>query len=116
MAIKDSGKNVMLDALGAVCTHLSLHTGFPATSGNEVTGGTPAYARKAITFAAANAGSKALNGTMPVFDVPPGTTVMAVGFNTALTLGTLHADDDITNETFAGQGTYTVSSGSISLT
>lgn len=116
MSVKDSGKNIALDALGAVCTHLSLHTAFPATSGNEVTGGAPAYARKAITFAPAAAGSKALNGTLPVFDVPAGTTVMAVGFNTALTVGTLHADDDITSETFGGQGTYTVSAGTISLT
>ena len=116
MPINESGKNVALDAIGAVCPYLSLHTGFPATAINEVSGGTPAYARKPGTYAAASGGSKALNGTLPVFDVPPGTTVKAVGFCTALTEGTIHGDADIVNETYTGQGTYTVPGGTIAMT
>ena len=110
--INTSGKNAMLDALGTLCTYMALYTDAAGTT--EVTGGT--YARKAITWAAASSGSKAINGTMPVFDVPAGTTVAAVGFCTAAVAGTQHAVDDVTSETFGGAGTYTVTSASISLT
>jgi hypothetical protein len=111
--INTTGKNIMLDAIGtSVCTHMALYTDAGGTT--EVTGGT--YARKAITWAAAAAGSKAINGTMPVFDVPAGTTVSAVGFCTALTVGTQHAVDDVTAETFTNAGTYTITSATIALT
>jgi hypothetical protein len=111
--INVTGKNVALDALGAVCTYMALYSDAAGTT--EITGGTPAYARKAITFSAAAAGAKALNGTLPTFDVPA-CTVAAVGFCTALTAGTQHAVDDVTSEVFAGQGTYTVTAGTITLT
>lgn len=80
----DKAKNNMLDAIGV--THASLHTAYSLTGANEVTGGSPAYARKAQTFAAAASGSKAQNGTAPVFDVPA-TTVRWVGMWDALTAG-----------------------------
>lgn len=44
---------------------------------------------------------------------PQSNAVITTGWTTP---NNAHADDDITSETFAGQGTYTVSSGSISLT
>lgn len=96
--------------VGSAITHASLHTAFPATSGNEIAGGTPAYARKAVTFAAPGT---ELSGSMdmtsaPVFDVPTGVTVSAVGFWTAATNGTLMADADVTDVPFSGQGTYTL--------
>jgi len=116
MAAKDTGRNIMVDALAAACPYMSLHTGFPATTGNEVTGGSPAYTREPITYAASSAGAKAVNGTLPVFDVPSGTTIMAVGFCTAVTGGTIHADDDIVNEIYGGQGTYTASSAVLTVT
>jgi len=41
-----AAKNLMLDALGAVAVYVSLHTDDPGTIGsNEVSGGSPAYAR-----------------------------------------------------------------------
>ena len=80
-----SGKNQLLDATDV--THASLHTAFPGdTQANEVTGGSPAYARKSVTFGAASGGSKATTGTA-VFDVPAGTTVRWVGFSSAVTAG-----------------------------
>lgn len=111
--INTTGKNIALDALGTVCTYLALYSDAAGTT--EISGGSPAYARKPITFAAAASGSKALNGTLPTFDVPA-CTVAAVGFCTALTGGTQHAVDDVTAETFAAQGTYSVTAGTIALT
>lgn len=74
----------MLDAIGI--THASLHTAYSASGANEVTGGSPAYARKAATFAAAAGGSRA-SSNAPVFDVPAATTVRFVGFWDALVAG-----------------------------
>lgn len=81
-----AARNNMLGAIGV--THASLHSGFPGNSGaNEISGGSPAYARKAVTFDAASGGSRAQSGTA-VFDVPGSTTVRYIGFWTALTGGT----------------------------
>jgi hypothetical protein len=79
--LTDNGKNTALDALDETATggitHAALHSGYPGTTGanNELAGGSPAYARKAVTLAAASGGTKALNGTLPTFDVPGSTTV-----------------------------------------
>ena len=71
-------KNAMLD--GVTYSDASLHSAFPGSTGaNELTGGTPAYARKAITVNAASAGQRLLNAAV-TFDVPAGTTVRWVGF------------------------------------
>lgn len=78
-------KNNMLD--GQTFTLASAHTDFPGSTGtNEVTGGTPAYAQKAITINAASGGSRALNASV-AFDVPA-CTVKWIGFwNSATFIG-----------------------------
>jgi hypothetical protein len=79
-------KNAMLG--GQTFTDASLHTAFPGSTGtSEVAGGTPAYARKAITVNAASGGIRALNASV-AFDVPA-STVRWVGFwNGAAFVGT----------------------------
>lgn len=111
------GKNVALDAVGSTYGFASAHSADPGATGtaNELTGGSPAYARKAISWAAANAGSKALQATFPVFDVPAGSTVSFIGLWTLATGGTYGGCWDVTDEVYAGQGTYTETSGSMSL-
>jgi len=77
LTLPTSTKNAMLD--GQAITLASLHTGFPGSTGaNEVTGGTPSYAQKAVTINAASGGSRALNAAV-TFDVPA-CTVKWVGF------------------------------------
>lgn len=77
MSLTVAAKNTMLNALSVDTT--SLHTAFPGVTGaNEVTGGAPAYARKAVTFGAAAGGSRALSAAV-TFDVPA-TTVRWFGF------------------------------------
>lgn len=72
-----TAKNTMLDAL--VFDAMSLHTAYPGTTGSsEVSGGAPAYARKALTVAAASGAARALSSAV-TFDVPA-TTVRWVGF------------------------------------
>lgn len=103
-----TARNVALDAVTALATRVSLHTADPGGANgaaNEVTGGSPAYARKAIAFNAAAGGS-----TTPTADVVldvPACTVAYIGiWNTAGTVR--YAKKAVTNEVFAGQGTYTV--------
>lgn len=68
MSFTTAAKNVMLDAIAGVT--VSLHTDYPGTTGvNEVSGGAPAYARKAATFAAASGGTKSTSAGL-TFDVP----------------------------------------------
>lgn len=57
------------------------------TGGTEVTGGSPAYARKVITFGAASNGS-ASNNIAITWDGMPACTVNAVGIFTSLTATT----------------------------
>lgn len=79
-------KNNMLG--GQAFTDASLHTAFPGSTGtSEMTGGTPAYARKAIVMNAPAGGIRALNAAVS-FDVPA-TTVRFIGFwNTTAFVGT----------------------------
>lgn len=78
-------KNLMLDAFGG--TYISAHSAYSTSGANEISGGSPAYARKSATYAAASGGTKASSNS-PVFDIPPSTTVRFIGLWTAVTSGT----------------------------
>lgn len=115
-------KNTMLDCLFRNITtgltasvFVSAHTASPGLTGaNEVSGGAPAYARKAITFNAATAGAVDSSNT-PVLDIPASTTVAFVGIFNALTVGNFLAQDDITDEVFGSQGTLTFTDADVDL-
>jgi len=114
MGLINNAKHLMLNALATAAQFASLHTGDPSTTGaNEVTGGTPAYARKSITWSAASSGAIDSSNT-PEFDVPA-CTVAYVGFWSASASGTFYGSDAVTNEVFAAQGTYTVTDADIDL-
>lgn len=81
MPFNTTVKNLSLDALdesiAAGIKYVGIHqlgdpgTGLTAT-GTEATGGSPAYARQAVTWGAASAGQKSNTGAL-TFDVPAGT-------------------------------------------
>lgn len=103
-----ASKNTMLDAL--TVDRLSLHSGDPGSAGlsNELTGGTPAYARKTCVFNAAASGERLLNANV-TFDVPAGATVAYVGhwnYNGGAMI--FIGSDPVTNETYGAQGQYIV--------
>ncbi len=107
-----AAKNTMLDAL--TVAYASLHTGDPGSNGaNEVSGGSPAYARQAVTFNSATNGARALNADV-TFDVPA-CTVQYVGYWTAQTGGTFLGSDEVTHEAFADQGEYKLLASGTSL-
>ncbi|CDZ89074.1 phage tail fiber protein [Rhodococcus ruber] len=82
---------------------ISLHTADPTTVGNnEVTGGSPAYARKQTTWTAGSSDGTVV-GTEVEFDVPAG-TFTHISCWTAVTGGTFQWSQSISGTTFPGQG------------
>jgi hypothetical protein len=96
-----TARNVGVDAIAALGTRWAAHTGDPGganTASNEVTGGSPAYARKAVAWNAASGGAATQNGDV-VIDIPAGTTVAWLSlWNTAGTVRYLKKD--VTDEVF----------------
>lgn len=84
----DFTKNAMLGADPSA--YLSLHTDWSATGANEVSGGSPAYARKAASWGGASGGARVLSAAVTL-DMPGNeiTPVVArfVGRWDALTAG-----------------------------
>jgi len=111
-----TARNVGVDAIAALALRVALHTGDPGganSATNEVTGGSPAYARKAIAWNAASGGSATPTANV-VLDVPSGTTVSWISlWNTAGTVRYLKKS--VTSEAFGAQGTYPVLAASTSL-
>jgi hypothetical protein len=102
----DSTKQSLANHYGTLATHGSAHTADPGTTGaSEVTGGSPAYARQALTWTAGTTGTATSSGT---FDIPAGVTVAWVGLWSALTAGTFRDKSDVVDQAFASQGTLTV--------
>ena len=92
----------------AIATHgasLITHIGLVDGGGVELTGGSPAYARKAITWTAAADGTIRPNADL-LFDIPAGATVAGWRGYSALTAGTNYGGKGLTSEAFAAQGQY----------
>lgn len=104
----DAQKENLAVAYGTNAAYASLHTADPGTTGaSEVTGGSPAYARKALAWSAGT-----VDGVVTIsvtFDVPAGTTVTHAGMTTAATGGTFLDKVSLGSLAFASQGTLTVS-------
>jgi hypothetical protein len=100
-----TARNVMLDALAAVCVRVALHSGDPGaanTAANELSGG--GYARGTLAWNAAASGEATLNGNVDI-SIEAGDTVAWVSFwNSAGTVRYLKKD--VTDEAFGGAGTY----------
>lgn len=100
-------KNALAVEYGIDAAYAALFTADPGTTGTvvgEATGGSPAYARKAITWSAPTNG--VITATV-TFDVPAGTYTYAA-VTTSLTGANLIDKLAITSTTFPGQGTLQV--------
>ena len=109
MAIQTAqGKENLAVAYGTNATYAALYTTAPgASAGTEPTGGSPAYARKALTWTAGS-----VDGVVTAtatFDVPAGATIVGAGVHTAVTGGTYLDGGAVTSQAFASQGTYVLS-------
>jgi hypothetical protein len=119
--LSDNGRDAAVEGLADAATMLSLHDDDPGTDGaNELTGGTPVYTRQAVSWGVTGPGIRDL-ASPATFDVPPGTAVSHFGTWTddGRFLGgdpLRDANGDPTIETFAGQGTYTVTNAELTAT
>ena len=102
----DATKQSLATHYGTLFTHGSVHTADPGTTGaSEVTGGTPAYARKPLTWTAGTTGTGTASAT---YDIPSGITAAWGGIWSALTAGTFRDTVDIVDQAFASQGQLTI--------
>lgn len=109
-----SGRNAAAAGLAGVSAYVSLHSADPGTTGaSEISGGSPAYARKAVTWAAASGGSDVSNVIL-TFDIPPGTTIAYMGLWSAPTNGTYQSGGPLSaSETYTAQGKYDLNTATI---
>lgn len=85
MPLNDKGKNGACDGVKALITHIGIGSlSDPGTGTNanavEATGGSPAYARQAVTWGTSATG-QVTNTNAMTFDVPPGTYGFYLGFS-----------------------------------
>lgn len=106
MVATNTQKNTLASAYGTAATHAALYSTAPSGSspGTELTGGSPAYARKATSWGSPSAG---VISTGPhTFDVASGATVAGGGVHDALTSGNYLDGGSLTSQGFSSQGTY----------
>jgi hypothetical protein len=100
-------KNILSDAYKAAATHGAVYTtAAGGTAGTEPSGGSPAYARLPLSWGASSNG--VTSATPAAFNIPSGATIVSAGVHSALTAGTYYDGGAVTNQTFASQGTYTI--------
>lgn len=103
-AVRDHGQSLI--------THIGLGNG----SGTELAGGSPAYARKAVTWTDTSTGVSSPSADL-VFDVEAGDTVGEwIGYS-ASSGGTAYGGDTFTAVgPYAAQGTFTLTASITSIT
>src|SRR4051812_14085265 len=91
-------RSALANAYGTNAPWAALYsTAGGASAGTELTGGSPAYARKAATWGGAGAGNTN-TATIPAFDVASGATVAGAGFHSAVTAGTYMDGGGVTSQ------------------
>lgn len=96
--------------IGTQTTWGALTSTAPTTvTGTEISGGSPAYARKAgVAGTATTAIPSVMAYTAMIFDVASGTTVVGFEWFDASTAGNYLQGATITSQIFGSQGTYTI--------
>jgi hypothetical protein len=107
MAIQTTAeKNSLATKYATDALYAAVYTTAPgASAGTEPSGGSPAYARKSLSWSSASGGVVTATVT---FDVPSGVTIVGAGLHTASTAGTYLDGVAVSAQAFASQGTYQV--------
>lgn len=100
-------RNQLATEYGQRATHGTVYTTAPTSSapGTEPTGGTPAFARKPLTWSAPTDGVITASA---VFDIPEDTIIVGTGLHDALTAGNYIDGQVESSVTFDVQDTVTV--------
>lgn len=98
-----------LDALATEAKSLITHIGLVDDQGDELTGGSPAYARQAVTWTGPDGGDGLIRPNANLtFNVPGGSSVAGWRGYSASTEGTDYGGASLTQEDYTNQGTYTL--------
>ena len=111
MAMEEGYLNAIATEGGSLITHIGLID----DEATELTGGTPAYARIAVTWTEASGGVIRPNADL-TFNVPASGVVAGWRGYSASTGGTNYGGAALTEETFAVQGTYKLLAASSGIT
>lgn len=101
MAMTTGYLNSIADDGGALITHI----GLVDEGGTELSGGSPAYARQAVTWTSATGGLIRPDANLD-FDIPAGDTVAGWRGYSASSGGTNYGGEDLSPESFISQGSY----------
>jgi hypothetical protein len=101
-------KNTLSDAYKAAAINGAAYTTAPgASAGTEPTGGSPAYARKVISWGSSASG--VVTASAIPFDIPASNTIVGFGVHgNPLASGTYLDGASVTSQAFASQGTYSI--------
>ena len=113
MAFTSAGKEAMLDELGLLITKMRLLDG----NDDEIVDHDDASQDQAVVWDSASGSSMALDGSC-AFEVKSGITVTSISFRSTDGL-TEYARDVLAvgdQETYAGDGTYTVTNATLEIT
>lgn len=100
-------RNALASAYATACAYAAAYSSAGSgTAGTEPTGGSPAYARVAVTWSAPSNGVITASYT---WNIPSGFTVAGGGYHSAATGGTYYDGFSLTSQGFSSQGTLTVS-------
>lgn len=112
--LSTTAKTTAVGAVSTAVTHFALFNASDA----ELSGGSPAYARKAkVDSTPTSNGSNQLAESNIVFDVPAGATVRYVKAMSAASGGNVLGTHQLpADETYGSQGTFTLTSAIISAT
>lgn len=94
-------QNAIINYGGTLITHIALFN----QSGTELTGGSPAYARRPVSWTSAVDGLIRPTADL-VFDIPAGTNVASWRGFSAISEGVDYGGGALVQETYAGQGQY----------
>lgn len=84
--LNDSGRHLALTGISGTVDFIGLLD----STWTELTGGSPAYARKGVAWNTPASGQMSNNGALTAFDVPAGSTVVAYGLYDAVSAGTFY--------------------------
>jgi hypothetical protein len=102
-AIRDHGQSIIT------------HIGLVDDTGTELTGGSPAYARKAVTWDDDGDGVSRPTADL-AFDIPPGGIVAEWRGYSASSGGVDFGGEAVAQEEYTGQGVYNLLAASTSIT
>lgn len=115
--LSSAGRAVMMTAWAGEAVYFSLHDADPGDTGaNELSGGSPAYARQAGAWDDP-AGTELVQDGEVVFDVPPDSDVEYWGAWSAASGGTFYGSGPLDEpESYNGQGQFRLAGARLVLT